>query len=497
MAAAVKRQRVSAAVVKKALPATRKSGRLDNFAKVTKAVTTAKSVADKKEQAAVTVPPPLEQAPVSPRKRKQEEVEIEETETTEESAALLTAALKSGDQDKTNRPPSVRRSSPQKVPRTPRKASLHSSVETPTKGATNLLDQLRLTKPITTSLPKATGSKADLDSEAVEPGKPASTFLPVELIDLINLHASFLTALSLFYAHNGTSSPADLQELCPDITRVWGKRRVTLEDVRRTLGVMNLENKNHEREDPSRRLSLSDYGDGKRCVEIGAESDSVNTFGRPLNEKLLNARFEDSLKALWQSWESKLEPSKFIQSLPLEPITIYETLAKLSSIQTIGQRRLDELKAGLKQQKEAAQEKKAEKHKENVAGRPTLLERLRAKQLQKANLPPPPTKQELERKAALHRIEEVAAILGVLSTSSSIGQQRISFTMPTVISKLQDSFKGPISKPEAESCIKLLASEIAPTWTKMAKMGKVDCLVVLRDNRPSEEDLREKIKLVS
>ncbi|RFU32303.1 hypothetical protein B7463_g4006, partial [Scytalidium lignicola] len=505
MATAVKRQKLSSTRVRQAQPATRKSGRLDTFARVTKVVTTTKSVIDKNDSVDVATLTSLGPTPTSPKKRKQVtevEVDDEDCEATEESASLLSAALSNNtERDIKLLPP--RHSSALKVPCTPRKALLHPpSAETPTKGATSLLNKLQLTKPLTSpkNIGTAPGTSLSLDSSTPQPKKFAD-LLPIELLDLINLHTSFLTALSLFYAHHGTSSPADLRQLYPDVSRVWGKRRVTLEDIRRTLGVMNMENKKCGREDPSMRLSLSDYGDGKYCVEMGAESECLSIFGQPLNETLLNGRFQDSLKSLWRASEGTVEPLKFIQSLPMEPITICESLAKLSSIKTTGQRRLEELKADLNKKKEVAEEKKLEKEKEKEqeknGSRPTLLERLRAKQLEKSNLPPPPSKQELDRKAALQRIEEVAAILGVLSTSSSIGQQRISFTIPTVVGKLQDSFKMPISRSEAENCIRLLASEVAPAWAKMAKMGKVNCLVVMRDHRPSEEDLREKIKLIS
>ncbi|KAH8820832.1 hypothetical protein F5884DRAFT_765384 [Xylogone sp. PMI_703] len=500
MATAVKRQRISSTRVKQAQPTTRKAGRLDTFAKVTKAVTTPKTVIDKNDAVDVATLTQLTPAPSSPKKRKQlAEAEVEEAP--EESASLLAATLsKNVGRDIKPLPP--RCPSPQKVPRTPRKAHLHPpSAETPTKGTTSLLNKLQLTKPVSSPKKTHTASDTSLSLDPSNQSEKSADSLPIELLDLINLHSSFLTALSLFYAHNGTSSPADLRQLCPDVSRVWGKRKVTLQDIRRTLGVMNMENKNYEREDPSMRLSLSNYGDGKHCIEIGAEAEDLNNLGRPLNDTLLNNRFQDSLKILWKSSEKEEEMSSFIESLPMEPITICESLAKLSSIKSTGQRRLEELKSGLNKKKEEAQEKKQEKEKERgkekTGTRPTLLERLRAKQLQKSNLPPPPSKQELDRRAALQRIEEVAAILGVLSTSSSIGQQRISFTIPTVVSKLQDSFRTPISKPEAEQSIRLLAAEVAPAWAKMAKMGKVDCLVVMRDQRPSDDDLRERIKLVS
>jgi hypothetical protein len=67
--------------------------------------------------------------------------------------------------------------------------------------------------------------------------------------------------------------------------------------------------------------------------------------------------------------------------------------------------------------------------------------------------------------------------------------------MPTVLGKLRDSFKTPMSKEEGETCVRLLASEIAPEWLKVVKMGKSNAVVVNRDNRPSDLDIHERVKL--
>lgn len=182
----------------------------------------------------------------------------------------------------------------------------------------------------------------------------------------------------------------------------------------------------------------------------------------------------------------------FIEGLPLEAITTCPSLIKMSPLLAKGQRRLDDLRAGMSS-------KKAEKEKKVIPMNPdgtksTLLERLRAKQLHQSTLAPLPSKAELARKAALGRIDEVVAVLTILSTSSSVGQQRISFTLPTIIGKLKDSFKTPMSKEEADTCVRLLAAEIAPEWVKIVKMGKTEALVVNRDQRPGESVVRERVR---
>jgi hypothetical protein len=381
------------------------------------------------------------------------------------------------------------------IPQTPQKPILSQesrvSIETPTKGARSLLDRFCISSKTPTRTPLGFNSS----SSGILESTPENTHiepqdLPIELIDLINLHAAFLTALSIHCAHNGTHSPADLRNLCPDVARAWGKRRVTLEDIRRTLGVMNTNIPEGNRDHRLSRLSLSDYGHGKICIEISTGAGKTGRIARPVNENVLNEIFVRGLEGAWEKKDAEMPLQEFVESLPLEPITTCPSLIKMSPLLAKGQRRLEDLKAGI-----IAKETAKEKIPETFDGKKlTLLERLRAKQLHQSTLPPPPSKADIARKAALQRIDEVVGVLSILSTSSSVGQQRISFTLPTVLGKLRDSFKTPMSKEEGAACIRLLASEIAPEWVKIVRMGKVEALLVNRDERPGEEDIRERVR---
>lgn len=377
-----------------------------------------------------------------------------------------------------------------KTPRTPHRPIKHQSpqsIETPTKGARSLLDRFCLSNtPTKSPLSLNNSSSSPTASTPRKQYLASSDSLPVELVDLVNLHAAFLTALSIHYAHNGTHSPADLRNLCPDVARAWGKRRVTLEDVRRILGALNAY-VSEDKEQKISRLSLSDYGHGKICIEIRTVG-KVGRIARPVNEDLLNEIFEKGLRAAWE--EADVTTGHFLETIPMEAITTCSSLLKMSPLLAKGQRRLEDLKSGF-----VIEEATKIKIEVTTNGtRPTLLERLRAKQTQQANLPPPPSKAKVARQAALGRIEEVVAVVAILSTSTSAGQQRISFTLPTVLGKLRDSFKTPMSKEEADTCVRLLAEEIAPEWVKLVKMGKVEALVVNRDERPKELDIEERVR---
>ncbi|KAE9378564.1 hypothetical protein N431DRAFT_435630 [Stipitochalara longipes BDJ] len=474
-----------------------KSRGLDAFTKVSKGSSTAKAIIEKNDYVdaiAITISENSKKRKVAPAEEDSEAV------SAIFSAAIIQRPIKPLSQRPSN--------NPKEVPETPRKPILSQSspvsIETPTKGARSLLDRFCISAKTPTRSPLGFNSSSS-DILASTPGKNNTEppqDLPAELVDLINLHAAFLTALSIHCAHNGTHAPADLRNLCPDVARAWGRRKVTLEDIRRTLGVMNTNIQRGNRDHRISQLSLSDYGHGKICIEVNSTAGKAGRIARPVNENLLNEIFAQELEEQWRDIDRELEVQclekdadiliqQFIESLPLEPITTCPSLMKMSPLMAKGQRRLEQLKAGIIVKKEVA--------KTNVPNtldgtKPTLLDRLRAKQLHQSTLAPPPSKADVARKAALQRIEEVAGVLSILSTSSSMGQQRISFTLPTVLGKLRDSFKTPMSKEEGATCVRLLASEIAPEWVKIVKMGKMEALVVNRDEKPGEEDIRERVR---
>lgn len=101
---------------------------------------------------------------------------------------------------------------------------------------------------------------------AIAPGQ-----LPAELVNLLALHSSFLTALSLHYAHNGTSTPADLRDLTASITLVWKQRQVTYDDIRLLMGVLS-----YGPDGSNIPYTLSDYGRGKIVLEIKDSSPMLD-----------------------------------------------------------------------------------------------------------------------------------------------------------------------------------------------------------------------------
>lgn len=379
---------------------------------------------------------------------------------------------------------------------------LSDHVETPTKGARWCLESLALasSSPSTPNSSSRTLHQetppSSPDSISSEPPQRQDSYqLPDELQDLVNLHSSFLTALSLHYAHNGTTTPADLRNLKPGIERAWRKRRVTTNDVRRILAVGRAEGADKQARAGS--LYLSDYGHGKICVEVADNVGLWTTTRQPISEDVLNTVFLRDLEQRWTGYKNANpadpSPSNFLASLALLPITACSSLSKLGPLVSKGQRRLEDLKAGaIRAQQKPLSITSANPtvvprpKKEQTAARSTdLFSRLKAKKLHQSTLPLPLSAEALARKSTLQRLHEITPVLQSLASSSekhsnddaAVVDVRslpspVSFTMPTLVQHLQMSLRNPIGKEEVVRCIRML-SEVAPEWVGLKEVGRM------------------------
>lgn len=377
--------------------------------------------------------------------------------------------------------------------------------------------------------------------------------LPHELNDLVTLHSSFLTAVSLHYAHNGNASPVDLRALAPSISSIWGRRRVTLDDIKLCLGILSA---GAPHESP---FCLSDYGYGKICLELAEQVQSRGVMARHIEEEKLNAAFMSALEALWTTWAEKqmqvLEMQKralllqsqprkrgrprkaggdqllanptlangatefptvdtFISQLPLAEITVCESLMKTLPLREKGRKRLQDLTdaaSDARAQKktrvgiltprsirnsnqntpEPVEQTEANTPSFAPARKANLLDRILAKQAAQALLPDAPSPAEMARKAALGRAEEVLSVLSMLVAARG-GGQRVSFTMAALVQALQGSVRSPISKEEASKVVEVIAAEVAPGYVALLKMGSMCNVVVNPMFRPA--DLRGNLR---
>ena len=367
--------------------------------------------------------------------------------------------------------------------------------DTPSKKAAALFDKMKLDIP-TKAIPFALNRNQhayDTPPSTPKTKDYAAEQLPKELNELVTLQAAFLSALSLYFAHNGTSSPANLNALLPMITKHWKKRAVTLDDLRILLAID---------EDDDARFALRDCGRAGICLTRSQpRGRATKGAASCVDEVGLSSRFEDSLVKLWREWVASTPkenrfPNVFINQLSLAEIEKDDCVGKAAPLFARGQQRLADLKAS-----QAASQRgstmpiaiSGEERKVEAAGTRgmSLLDRVLAKQAHTASLPAGPTKQQLERKAALHRIEEIARVLELLAA----GRPRCSFSMQSMFQQLQQSLRNPISKEEVERCLGLMAREITPSFVSLVQNGAMTGVVVTKSGKVGLDEIRRWVQV--
>ncbi|MCJ1441113.1 MAG: hypothetical protein MMC23_001599 [Stictis urceolatum] len=385
--------------------------------------------------------------------------------------------------------------------------------DSPTKGARAILEAFVLT-PVPTYKPQSSNRQdASTQSSSSTTQNPTSS-LPQEFQDLLALHAAFLSSLSLHYAHNGTSSPAILSELRPSIERTWGRRRIEAGDIQRLLGIQYL---HPPTSDSVPTLSLVDFGRSKLGVEYTSRQE-IQSYSSPLPTAALRDLFTANIHALHTSTGGDAT------LLPLQPIVPF-TPQRTPSAPSKGALRLIDIRATASAAQAATAISDGLKISASTAGpsgaKPasrgaSLLERIRAKEVQAASRPKPDSEEQVLRRAALMRLEEIIPVIealanrtggvnlgmginggsrgmssaseGLASALGVVGGARkselgpvvktASFTMSALVQHLQMSLKHPVGKEEAERCVALLAREVLPAWVQIREIGKVKSVSV-------------------
>lgn len=407
-------------------------------------------------------------------------------EATNEYTSSINPLKRKGDEDQIHQKASKRHYI--KSPSTPRKKPrLQNDVlETPTKGARTLLQTLTFT----------TLEQRKLEPEQLQTPPPSQEeaddiHIPKKLKDLIDMHSSFLTAVSLHVAHNGPIKPADLREICASVSSIWRKRRISVTDIQMILSLQ-------QAAPPSDgRFILVDYGHGKICVELASFSQGQQRL--LVDEKRLNASFKRNLERAWKAFSevacSPATPEGFVSSLTPAPINASPSLSKLAPRLEKLQTRLTEFKEGAVRAQERANSKKlpytsdsktgTERPKDPCDRSASLKSRIFSKELRQAALPAVLSPEQIARRSALHRVTDVAGVL----ESMALSRQRhrnddaegdpfqqvatsVSFTLPALVQNVQMSLRNPVSHDEAIICATLLA-ELVPEWISMREVGKI------------------------
>ena len=369
-----------------------------------------------------------------------------------------------------------------------------SPADTPSKSTAALFGKLKLDA-TSKAIPFVFGSRPrpyDTPPHTPEADKNLPHVLPTELEDVIHLHSAFLSALSLYYAHNGTTSPVNVKVLLPLITKHWKKRTVNLDDLRLILAVAP---------ESDSGLILQDFGKAGICLtKSQPRGRATKRAASYVDEADLNARFESAMHKTWTRWlnltpKENRDAAIFIHQLPLAEIRKDESVEKAAPMFVRGQQRLANLKASqatAKSEPNAVSEIAAEhKTSQAIQNRGTsLLDRILAKQALTASLPSGPTKEQLERKAALHRVEDIARVLELLAG----GRPRCSFSMQAMVQQLKQSLRNPISKEEVERCLGLMVKEITPEFVNLVQSGTVTGVVVTKAGKVGLEELRLRVQ---
>lgn len=406
------------------------------------------------------------------------------------------------------------------------KFQLQSPPETPTRAIKHILSNLKLSVP-TPSILKSSKRKRAATPEVETPPTPESNDdadaiyedAPEEIDDLKELNISFLKALALHYAHNGVATPVDVRVLTPTVTKVWGKRKVTFDDVRVCLGITY---RSENRLGSS--FSVSNYGNGKFCIEMESRQRKRGVLAQAFDEAELRAAFDRQLDSLWKAESQKHEVHQFLTSLPRAQITECTSYTKLKPSLAKGQQRLEEVlkprgdKAQRPQLRQLppyekpmsevsteSQDSDAEKDKENATPPPptanfralSLFDRIQKKQeLQAANQAYKPTQAQLDRLAALQRSEEMIQILEILATTKGPGL-RASFPLPALIRNVQNSLRSQMSPEEIERCLVVIGKEVAPGYVEKKEFGSMRGVVVNRMFKPDAAKVRQIVESAS
>uniref|UniRef100_A0A8H7KBR7 DNA replication factor Cdt1 C-terminal domain-containing protein n=1 Tax=Bionectria ochroleuca TaxID=29856 RepID=A0A8H7KBR7_BIOOC len=299
----------------------------------------------------------------------------------------------------------------------------------------------------------------------------------------------------LHVAHSRSTAPVDVRSIAPNISMAWGKRQVTVEDIQRCIAIQSSAKYGY-----TSPFIVSDYGRGKICVEIDSQHNAAG-----INEDRLCKQFEESLRHICT--ERTVDEMTDVDitfenlslaDLPKAAIKNKDLGLNANPMLAKGQRTLSSLKSDLatrEQEKQTKQEALSNNPMLNPDGsKMSLLDRIRLKQLVKDNGPVPPSGPELQRRAALNRVMDVSATLSMLSLSNPVSLPRQAFSMAAVMDRLKDSLRMPISKEEATTCIRLLATEVAPEWIRIVALGGRENVVLQRNMQPVDRVLNERVQ---
>jgi hypothetical protein len=289
--------------------------------------------------------------------------------------------------------------------------------------------------------------------------------------------------------------------------KIWRKRKVVVKDLQRIVRVWE-----DDTSSPGPRFRIVNYGLGKVCLERPshhASSDGRSPVNR-FDENELQAIFTEFVEARWRKISSSADENgageDFVERLALAPID--DSLTAFNALRK-GQQRLQDLKGGVIKVKTAmlkardngtAEVKTREATTDRRRG---LLDRIKSKELLQSKLPPPPTKEELIRRSAADRVEDVARVLALLRPSSSIRNGMVAshkkpYGFDAIIQNIQDSLRSPICREEVAACLDILGrKDIAGDWIDIVTVNQLRSVVLKSGHDVSPQDIGAKVSKIN
>jgi hypothetical protein len=345
------------------------------------------------------------------------------------------------------------------------------------------------------------------------------------LKNVLSLHENFLKALSIHFAHNGLSTPAELGSLLKTVTCLWKKHVVRKEDIQRMLALYEISgeqdrsaefqlgcNVSHK-EGPFQLTCSGAAGHMRVCVEyLGAQDiDARSIMRSPFSEKDLQYLFEMNLLCLYRASRNKSNAhlaflSGSLADFPLLSYTIgtqsatrqkkvSARLAEILSISKASQQR-QQKRVNIEQEPftEASDQSGIEIALAVKSRTQSLFERIATRQAVNASSSTP-TAADILGRHAVGRISEIVEILRMKQQQKSVGRnhmlsytnntsptklgQRVSFSMKQLQVEIRDSASVPIGDEEIRLCLRMLAEDDATrNWLRILDSGVGDRMSV-------------------
>ena len=320
-----------------------------------------------------------------------------------------------------------------------------------------------------------------------------------------------MKALSIHFAHNGPSAPAEVSALCKTIACLWKKKRVTKEDLQRVLAICELTEDEHvpissantiEHTKSHFKLTTASV---HTCLEYIATKNYRGGMNRnSFNEKCLQSLFRSNIMALYIT-ANKTAHLRFLSGpfsgFPLLKCNVgAQTEQRIAKASAARSEIMNVAKASQSRQntkptvnaKEEAEERSPEQASQELKSRTlSLFERVKAKQLANA-ANGAPTPENVLRQHAIGRMSEVVEILrmkqqqkqsagfnpAIDESPSKVKANKVAFAFTQIIQEIKNSVSIPIQDDEAKKCLELLNSDVEGTWLTTFEVGNVKSIVL-------------------